>query len=291
MRGDAVFGDLVHLAGADLQLDALLAGADHRGMNGAVIVLLRRGDVILEPPGNDRPRGVDDTERLIAFDHAADDDAETENIGKLFEADGLALHLAPDRIGALAPAGYFGRDTTVGELSGELLLDLGDPGFAAFGQRFEPLGNHLVGVGVELAERQILELLAHFLHAHAAGKRGIDVERFLRRDAPRLGRAVFESAHIVQPVGELDQQHAHIVGDGEQKLAQILGLLRLLGDEVELFQLGQPLDQMADLMAEQPVDLGAGGVGILDRVVQERRGDGRVVKLKVGEDGGDLERV
>ena len=105
------------------------------------------------------------------------------------------------------------------------------------------------------------------------------------------GGHVFERAHVVQPVGELDQQHAHVVGDGEQKLAQVLGLLRLLGDEVELFQLGQPLDQLADLMAEQPVDLGAGGVGILDRVVQERRGDGRVVELKVGEDRGDLERV
>ena len=109
--------------------------------------------------------------------------------------------------------------------------------------------------------------------------------------AARLGRPMFERAHVVQPVGELDQQHAHVVGDGEQELAQILRLLRLLGDEVELFQLGQSLDQNADVVAEQAVDLGAGGVGILDRVVQERRGDGRVVELEIGEDRGDLERV
>ena len=234
---------------------------------------------------------MDDAERLIAFDHVGDDDPETENIGKLLEADRLALHLAPDRIGALAPAVDFGRNTAIRELPGELLLDLRDPGFAAFGQRLEPLRNHLISVGIELAERQILELFAHLLHAHAAGKRRVDVERFLRGDAPRLGRTVFERAHVVQPVCELDQQHAHVVGDSEQKLAQILGLLRLLGDEVELFQLGQPLDQMADLMAEKPVDLGAGGVGILDRVVQQRRRDSRVIELQVGKDGGDLERM
>src|SRR5271170_8074599 len=104
MRRDAVFGDLLHLAGADLQLDALLAGADHRRMDGAVIVLLRRRDVILESPRNDRPGGVHDTERLIALGGIADDHTETKDIRELLEADGLALHLAPDRIGALAPA-------------------------------------------------------------------------------------------------------------------------------------------------------------------------------------------
>ena len=44
-------------------------------------------------------------------------------------------------------------------------------------------------------------------------------------------------------------------------------------------------------MAEQAVDLGPGGVGILDRVVQERRSDGGVVELEIGEDRGDLERM
>ena len=76
-----------------------------------------------------------------------------------------------------------------------------------------------------------------------------------------------------------------------KKLAQVFRLLRLLGDEIELFQLGQPLDQNADVAAEQAVDLGASGIGILDRVVQQRRRDGRVVELQIGEDRSDLQRV
>ena len=42
-----------------------------------------------------------------------------------------------------------------------------------------------------------------------------------------------KGAHVVQAVGELDQEHAHVVGDGEQELAEILGLRRALRDEVE----------------------------------------------------------
>ena len=42
-------------------------------------------------------------------------------------------------------------------------------------------------------------------------------------------------------------------------------------------------------MAEHPVDLGAGGVGILDGVVQQRRRYGGVVELEIGENRGDFE--
>ncbi len=95
----------------------------------------------------------------------------------------------------------------------------------------------------------------------------------------------------MQPVGELDQQHADVIGDGEQQLAQILRLLGLLGDQVELLDLGEALDQRADLRAEQLVDLVAGRPGVLDGVVQQGRDDGGVIELEVGEDRRHFERV
>ena len=234
---------------------------------------------------------MDDAERLIAFGNVAHDDAETENVRQLLEADRLALHLAPDRIGALAPAENLGADAAVAELFGELLLDLADPAARFCGERFKALGEDLVRVGIKLAKRQIFELLAHLMHADAAGKRGVNVERLLRRAPARFRRPMRQGAHVVQPVGKLDEQHPHVGGNGEQELAQILRLLSLLGDEVELFQLGQTLDQPADVMAEHAIDLGAGGVGILDSVVQQRRRNRRVIELEVGEDRGDLQGV
>ena len=95
----------------------------------------------------------------------------------------------------------------------------------------------------------------------------------------------------MQAVGQLDQQHAHVLGNGEQQLAQVFGLGFLARDEVEALDLGQAVDDLADLGAEHLVDLGAGGVGILDGVVKQRHGDGGIVELEIGEDGGDFERM
>src|SRR5690606_33787840 len=45
---DAIFGDRIHLMGAYLEFDALAGWADDRGVNGTVVVLLRRRDIVLE---------------------------------------------------------------------------------------------------------------------------------------------------------------------------------------------------------------------------------------------------
>ncbi len=42
VRGDAVLGDFMHLVCADLQFDTLAARPNHRGVNGTIVVLLRR---------------------------------------------------------------------------------------------------------------------------------------------------------------------------------------------------------------------------------------------------------
>src|SRR5262249_9025610 len=110
--------DLMHFAGADLQLDALLFRPDHRRMHRAVIVLLGRRDVILEPPGNDGPGRVHDSERLITVGQGLDDDAETEDVRQLLETDRFALHLAPNRIGAFATAADLGGNAAIGQLAG-----------------------------------------------------------------------------------------------------------------------------------------------------------------------------
>ena len=115
------------------------------------------------------------------------------------------------------------------------------------------------------------------------------VSSAMRRREAR--RHEFQRAHVVQAIGELDQQHADIVGDRQQQLAQVLGLLGLARDQFQPLQLGQALDQRADLVAENLVDLGAGRLGILDRVVQQRGDDGGVVELEVGQDRRDFERM
>ena len=95
----------------------------------------------------------------------------------------------------------------------------------------------------------------------------------------------------MQAIGELDQEDANVVGDREQQLAQVLGLLGLARDQLQPLQLGEPFDQRADLVAEDVVDLGARRLSILDGVVQQGSYDGGVIELEVGQDRRNLERM
>ena len=98
-------------------------------------------------------------------------------------------------------------------------------------------------------------------------------------------------AHVVQPVGELDQQHADVVAQREQELAEILGGALVFRLRLDLAELGDAVDQPGDVLAEQPLDLLGGGERVLDRVVEDRGGDRLVVELEVGEDARDFDRM
>ena len=60
VRGDAIFGVLVHLGGADLHLERFSIVINDGGMQGLVIIVLGGGDVIVKFVRDGPPVGVDD---------------------------------------------------------------------------------------------------------------------------------------------------------------------------------------------------------------------------------------
>ena len=154
--------------------------------------------------------------------------------------------------------------------------EMGDDGIARF--------------GIQFGEGQVFQLLAHILHADAPGQRRVDVHRLLG-DALALFRLFDETqgAHIVQPVGQLDQQHADVAGDGQHQLAEILRLLGAFGKDFQLGELGDAVHQAGDLVAEILLDILIGDQRVLDGVVQQRGDDGGDIELELGEDGGDFQ--
>ena len=102
---------------------------------------------------------------------------------------------------------------------------------------------------------------------------------------------VAQRAHIVQPVGQLHQQHADVAGDGQHQLAEILRLLGALGEDFQLGELGDAVHQIGDLLAEILLDVLIGDQRVLDRVVQQRGDDGGHVELELGQDGGHFQRM
>ena len=70
------------------------------------------------------------------------------------------------------------------------------------------------------------------------------VSRAIRLALGLVGDVV-KRPHIVQPVGELDQQHADVVGHGEQEFAEILGGALVLALRLDLGELGDAIDHAA----------------------------------------------
>ena len=102
---------------------------------------------------------------------------------------------------------------------------------------------------------------------------------------------VFQGAHIVQPVGELDQNHAHVGDHGQQHLAHIFGLPVLAIGKLDLVDIGDAFDDAGHLLAESGFDLLVGGGRIFNRVVQQAGGNGGRVHAHIGQDLGHFERM
>ncbi len=96
---------------------------------------------------------------------------------------------------------------------------------------------------------------------------------------------------LCKPVGQFDQDHAHIARHGEQHLAEIFRLGMGFGLEFDLVQLGNPIYQFGNLLAELRADFLAGGCSVFHHVMQQRGHDGLGVKAPFGQDGGNSERV
>ncbi len=191
----------------------------------------------------------------------------------------------------LRPSGDLGAYADDLQLPGEDLPQVGDQRLALMALASDALDYVFVCLRLEVSKCQVLELPLDLADAETVRKRRVDVQR-LARDlaALDLGQGV-EGAHVVKTVGELDEDDAEVLRHRHHHLADVLGLLLLVGPDGDAAQLGHALDQVRHLRTELLLDLVGGEGGVLHGVVEQRRGERLSVELEVGEDGGDLERV
>ncbi len=281
--GETPFGLGVHHIVANLDLDPHLRIVDDRGMQRSIAIALGGRDEVFEPPGHHRPALLNKAQRPVTILDLVDDHPERHHVGQLLEADVALGHLFPDREGVFFAPGDFGFKSMVGEVELQAEADPADQIAAAGMELVEPPPDRGECVGLDLLERQRLHLGHHVIHADPLRKRGIDIHR-LPGDATALllGGDVVEGAHVVQPVGQLDEQDANVARQREQEFAEVFRGALIFGLGLDLRQLGHPVDQPRDIGAEQFLDLFMGGDGILDRVVENCGDDRLVVELEIG---------
>src|SRR5690606_20884143 len=272
VRGDAVFCAPVHGAGADLQFHRAAFRADHGGVQGLVHVELRHRDVVFEPPRHRIPAGVNDAERRVAVADAVHNDADTDQVVDLVEPDIAGDHLLVDRVVVLGPAAHGGFDFGFPQVGGDDLNDLLQVDVAPGGAFRDQAGDLVEAFGVQGGEREVLQLPLDGVHAQAVGQRRVDFQGLPCFLLPLGLRQVAQGAHVVQAVAEFDDQDADVAGHRYDHLADGLGLGGLA--VLHLVELGDPVDKFGDLIPEVAAQLVEGVLGVLDRVVQQPRGDG-----------------
>ncbi len=183
------------------------------------------------------------------------------------------------------------RHLRFGELRGDRLLEILDHRLVGAAPALDTCAQGLVRLRLEMFERQLLELVLDLAHAEAIGNRRVDVSGFLRDlDAPLL-RQVMQSPHVVQAVGELDENHADVVDHREQHLAEVLRLPLLARRKLDRAEFGDPFHHVRDVRPEQLTDALNGGLRVLHDVVEEPGGNRHHIQLHVGQQVGDLDRV
>ena len=96
----------------------------------------------------------------------------------------------------------------------------------------------------------------------------VDLYRFTGEAfAALLVLDVVERAHVVQAVGEFDEEDADVLAHSEDEFAKVFGLLGAVRLQLKAGEVGDAINKAADHRAEPAVDLGLCYAGVLYDVV------------------------
>ena len=173
----------------------------------------------------------------------------------------------------------------------EVAARLGDVALALLALLVDEALDLRVLARVQRREREVLELPLDRVDAEPVRQRRVDLQRLLGLVDLLLLRHRLERAHVVQAVGELDQDDPDVRGHRDHHLAVVLGLRLVARLEGDAGQLGHAVDEPRDLLAERRADLLERGARVLDGVVQQRGAQRLGVEPHAGADLRDADRV
>src|SRR6185295_12088202 len=247
-------------------------------------------------PRHGLPEGVDDPQRAVAvalplLAVALDEHAHRGQVVDLVELLPALGHLLVDGVKVLRAEGDVGGDANLVELFLQTLARRLDE-LLAVGTA---LVHHRLDLGVlarmERLEREVLELPLDRVNTETMCERRVDLERLPRLLQLLLLAQVLDRPHVVEAVGELDEDDVGVLRHRDDHLALVLRLGLLAALELDPCQLRDALHEDGDVVSELRTDLLDRRRSVLDDVMDERRGKRRLVTSELGEDLGHTDRV
>ena len=95
----------------------------------------------------------------------------------------------------------------------------------------------------------------------------------------------------MQAVRQLDEQHADILGHGEQEFAQVLRRALVFRHGLDLGELGHAVDQPRHLGSEIGLDILDRGQRVFDRVMKQRGHDCFLIELQISHQTRHFDRM
>ena len=234
---------------------------------------------------------MDNPQGFVTFPHRVHQNSECHQIVNLIVKEILTLHFLVNTVKVFRPARHFGLDPFGLELLGDNGNDLPDVFFPVALFLSDVALQLIVNLGVEVFERQVLQLAFDPGDTQALGQGCIDIQRFLCREDLFLQRHVAQGPHVMHAISELDQNDPHVLAHGQQHLAKVLCLLLLATAEIGSAELGDTVHKRAYLAAENILQFIQSGERVLDRVVQQAAHDARHIQFQIGNDIGHRRRV
>ncbi len=291
VRGDPDLAHLVHLVGPDLDLEGLAVEGDDRRMERLVQIVLGDRDVVVELAGDRSPDGMDDAQGRVAIADLVNEQPDRVDVVDLAELGTLALHLLPDAVDMFRPTLDVGHDPGCLETRSQFGDGPLDVGLAAGSSGIQQSGQVTEAFRLERLEGEVLEFPLDLPDPEPLGEWRVDLHRLASDALLLVDRQGRQRAHVVEPVGQLDQDDPDVLSHRQQHLADVLGLLLFMAVGAEFGQLGDAVHQVGDLGPEILLDGRKAVLGVLGCVVQQRRLDGRRVEPELGQDLGGRDRM
>ena len=272
VRRNAVFRHFVHLGRADLNLKRDTCPSDDCRMQRLVSVGLGRGNIILKPSGDRLIQIMHIAEHIVAVRHGIHDNTHRADIVDFVDRFVLGIHFTINRVNMLYPRRDRIGDMRLLQLFADTVLNALEEFLVLLALCLEPFHDLVVADWVEHLKRKILQLPLDPAHAQTVCDRRVDLHGFQCLIALLALGQILEGARVMQPIRQLDQDHADIFGHRHKHLAQIFKLLLLLG-VAQHPQSGNAIHQLGYRGAELIFDLLISETGILDAVMQQRSAD------------------
>ena len=184
------------------------------GLGDVVVKLLHDGLELLVHPAQGR----------VAVLHRGHHHAQRADVKHLVKVERLAAHLLDDAVDVLRAPLHAGADAARAQIGLQPPTQLLHVHLALAPLFVEQAGHFLVGIGLQEAKGQVLQLPLDLPDAQAVGQRRKHLQR-LARQAGRYGALAGRmKAQRLQARGQAQHHHTQVAREGEQHLAHVLGL-------------------------------------------------------------------